>query len=383
MTKRKNNNGITKAMAELALTKGMEMVPYAGPILKQITPYITKEVSKRIRAYTESALIAHPGGLPGALAAPVAISRRVANKKPRFSSSKGEITVQHRELITAPQNTTGALQVNNGLVHLGGNSVYEVNPMNGRLFTWLPSIAANFEEYRINSLSFCYIPSCATTEVGRFVQYWDKDATDPLPTDRQELSAYQHMSSCAPWAEDKFTLRGDAKWRYCIDAASPTTFGNDPQLVDYGQYGFAVYGGAGTNIIGDVYVDYNVSFREPQPTQELVAHAFATATGTITVEGPPNIAAYSATANSITVNLLGPGSFMINMSCLSTAAGAITTTGISSISSVISNNGTTTVSYALVISPGFTVSSVVFPTLTALGAWNVYVQRTDKRFSIV
>jgi hypothetical protein len=376
--KTKKKKGITKEMRQLALQAGLEMVPY-GKIVRDVAIPLGKAAYK---AYMdrESAAVTHPGIRSGGIAAPVAVSRRVNNKKPRFTSAKGSITVTHRELIASVANTTGALTVNNGITITSGASIFAVNPSNVRLFSWLPSIASNFDEYRVDGLTFIYVPSCATTETGRIVQYWDKDPVDPTPIDRAELSAYAHMSSCAPWAEDYFSVPKDGKWRFCKDVAS-----TDSQLVNFGQYGFAVYGGGSTNITGDVYVSYSVTFREPQPTSEQEFHVFGTSNTSITFEGQSAFASVrTPTATSIEIGLPGPGSYQIIVSADTTVAvPVVTNVGISLASSYFTASGTQCLVCTRVVSPGFTVSTVTITGLTLMTKWNVFVIKCDRRLLFV
>lgn len=376
--KQNKNQQLTKAMRQLALKQAANYLPY-GKIARDVVYPLGKMAYNKWAEY-QSANVGHPGAAAGAIAAPVALTRRIVNRKPQFIASKGMVSVTHRELVTQVFNTTGAIQVNGGITLPDLTSIYHVNPMNSRLFSWLPSIAANFDEYRIDDLSFQYVPSCATTEIGRMIQYWDKDPKDPIPIDRAELGSYGHMSSSSMWAEDWFTVPKDTKWRYCRDSNAA----NDAQVTDYGQYGYAVHSGGSTNGTGETYVCYTISFREPSPTSELDLHVFGTGAVVSGSEGSFNYAQASATTNSVTINLFGPGSYQLAYQASTVAGvGTFATTGISSISSSVGNGGTNCVAIARVISPGFSVSTVTLNGLTGLGSWNVFVNRCDRRFIVI
>jgi hypothetical protein len=245
-------------------------------------------------------IIAHPGAFPGAVAAPVAISRAVRGSRPKFSRGTGSVTVTHRELV-AQINTTAVMTVNNGVT---GN-LYKVNPSNPNLFPWLQSISSNFDQYRFDSLRVQYIPMCATTETGRAAIYFDKDSEDPAPTDRQELSHMYHLTEMAPWAESNLQIPTDKIKRFMND--SPAV---DRKLVDLGQVGFATYGGVDGHAAGDVFIHYTVTFFEPQPSAGLVD---TSQTGTGSFDTGPDFVDEAATSTTTTLTFRSPGTYLVVM----------------------------------------------------------------------
>ena len=140
--------------------------------------------------------------------------------------------VTHRELVTTVTNTVGAFRVNNNVNTTAG--FYRVNPTNANLFTWLPTLAANFDSYRFTYLRFVYVPLCATTEVGRVALFWDKDSQDTLPVDRAAVSSYGHSKEGPPWAETTLTVPVDNTLRFTSDTNT-----TDRKLLDLGQLAYA------------------------------------------------------------------------------------------------------------------------------------------------
>lgn len=196
------------------------------------------------------------GAKPGSVSAPVAISQRVAGMKPRFTQTAGSVKIVHRELITTIL-PADSLTVNNGDTNTGK---YRVNPSNNALFTWLQGQAQLYDMYRFTKLRFTYIPTTNTTATGRVSVIWDKDSQDPLPQDRAAISSYAHYADSAPWAENYLVVPCDNVWRYMND-----TNAVDRKLVDFGQLIFATYSSVSSVPHGDLYVEYTVEFKEPQP----------------------------------------------------------------------------------------------------------------------
>lgn len=258
------------------------------------------------------------------VAAPVAVTKRMPASRPKFRQSSGSVVVSHRELITTIANTTGALSVNSGM-NVTGN--YRVNPSNARLFTWLPTIAANFDTYKFISVRFIYVPLCATTETGRVALLWDKDSNDPLPVDRAAISAYSHSNESAPWSEVMLNIPMDNVSRFVNESGT-----SDRKLLDLGQFLFAVYGGGSSNAIGDIYVEYTVAFKDAQPAGTLVEDTIIDIGGTLTINGPEYVtnSDVAMTSSSLTYNVNTPGTFFFTL--------ALNTTSVSNIT--ISGNGT-------------------------------------------
>lgn len=215
------------------------------------------KTARRLMGRQRYALVSSEGAGTGAVTAPVAISRRIASKAPRYSQVGGAIHIKHKELVGSI-NPSDPLQVNNGNTNVGQ---YRLNPSNSSLFSWLPSIAVNFDSYVITSVRFHYIPTCTTNTPGRVALCWDKDSQDALPNDRTQLSSYQHQTNSAPWAENSLVVPTDNVTRFVNE--SNTT---DRKLVDFGQLVFATYSSTGSVALGDIYVEYGITLKEAQPS---------------------------------------------------------------------------------------------------------------------
>lgn len=296
--------------ADLALTN-------AGPIAKgalQVGKALVggRKKKKKGKAVTQA------GAMGGAITAPVAVTRQIKGAKPKISGrGAGSITVVHREYLGQVVNTAD-LQVNGGVA----NNLLKVNPLNGILFSWLPTVAAGYDQYSFNSLSLRYVPLCATTATGRVAMYWDKDSTDLEPSDRVELANQAILKETSPWAEAVLSVPTDRIRRFCDDSAVA-----DRKLIDLGQLGVATYGGTGI-IAGDVFVSYSVTLYNPQPLATLIdTTRINTSNQVITNVGPQYTKVDIDSGTSWLITFRGVGKFLLAGSVRGTGSPGVTTAG--------------------------------------------------------
>lgn len=278
-------------------------------------------------------IITHAGGGGGTIMAPVAVTRQLTGSKPKFSGrTSGSVTVTHREYLTQVNNSTSFV-VNGGIV---GN-LLQLNPLNGTLFSWLPAIASNFDQYTFNNVVLHYVPLCGTTEVGRVALYFDKDSEDLEPADRVELANFGVLKETAPWAEAMLRIPTDKIKRYCDDSSTV-----DHKLIDLGQLGIATYGGGGTNAVGDVFISYSVTLHFPQPTNTLLSTRRLDLTGALVTAEGPNYVLVSRTPTVLTMTFRATGTFILTgvYRCLTaTVLGLSGSVNVNTIT-VIDNLGT-------------------------------------------
>lgn len=330
MVKRINNLPTVKlAKQALPLLTNPKLVNKAidvVPLVVQGGQKLSKAAKRLLGAYGGNISYTE-GAKPGAISAPVAISRRVAGMKPRFVRSEGSVKIVHREFIASvlPSND---LTVNNGDVNVGK---YRVNPSNNALFTWLQGQAQLYDMYRFTRLRITYIPTTGSTSTGRVSILWDRDSQDPLPIDRAAISSYAHYADSAPWAENVLVVPCDNTWRYMND-----TNAVDRKLVDFGQFLFATYSGDGSTAHGDLYVEYAVEFKDPQPIAGMVCMfdrlvSFSEVGSTI--KGVNYIADRDVitTGGNIGVNINIPGTYLVTIVLNATSIGPLTFTGNSKL----------------------------------------------------
>nr|CAC79221.1 coat protein [Tomato bushy stunt virus] len=343
MVKRNNNTGMVLATPKqlLALGAAAGATALQGFVRSNGAAFVegVVDVGKRVykavkrRGGKKQQLINHVGGTGGAIMAPVAVTRQLVGSKPKFTGrTSGSVTVTHREYLSQVNNSTG-FQVNGGIV---GN-LLQLNPLNGTLFSWLPAIASNFDQYTFNNVVLHYVPLCATTEVGRVAIYFDKDSEDPEPADRVELANYSVLKETAPWAEAMLRVPTDKIKRFCDDSSTL-----DHKLIDLGQLGVATYGGAGTNAVGDLFISYSVTLYFPQPTNTLLSTRRLDLAGTLVTASGPGYILLSRTPTVLTMTFRATGTFVVSGAyrCLTaTVLGLAGGVNVNSIT-VVDNIGT-------------------------------------------
>nr|QWC36210.1 coat protein [Pelargonium necrotic spot virus] len=319
---RRNNNlnmmAVPAARATGAAIGSMMISPTGAKLFWTGMDWVLNKTWQKIKNQFKSRktdMILHPGAYPGAIAAPVAVTRVIRGSKPKFTRSKGAVTITHRELVGQYNNSAGL--VVNGSV---GGTIYKLNPSNALLFPWLQSIASNFDQYKFDNVKLTYIPMCATTETGRVALYFDKDSQDPVPADRVELANMFHLRETAPWAESNLNVPTDNVKRFTND--NTTT---DLKLVDLGQIGIATYGGSGTNPVGDLFIHYTVTFFEPQPSAGIVE---TEQTGAGALDSGPDMVSVGGDAISTLIVFKTPGTFILTLGQRNTTLGTVVPTGV-------------------------------------------------------
>lgn len=300
----KKNKGLSKDIInmgkDLAIDTAMSQVP------RVIRPYVERKVNSAVNYVLDkfypkmpaSRGVGHPGAGKGAVAAPVAISRRMSNVRPRFSSSAGSVVVTHREYLTDVVNTSSVFLPLNGFTIPG---LLRINPTNGVVFPWLSTIAANYDMYRLKAMRVRYNPACATSEAGKVWIYWDKDSSDPIADDKAAVYSAQHGSEGPLWGECELRIPTDSTWRFVQDSSAV----QDRKLIDCGQIVFGTYGGTNSAVVGDLFVEYQIELKEAQPTGQLGTF------GTLTSAVGPIGTITSFSASGLNLQILPPGLYKV------------------------------------------------------------------------
>lgn len=142
-----------------------------------------------------------------------------------------------------------------------------INPGNAHLFPWLSKLAIHFDSYLFNSLSFEYVPSCATTTSGSLTMAIDYDPTDVNDVNTVNLS--QMAGSVTSQVFNPFECHLNkssvATPNHKFYTSSEDTHDNDARFQDVGR--FQMVASTKTSDIvtyGLLYVNYNVTLVSPQ-----------------------------------------------------------------------------------------------------------------------
>lgn len=330
--------------------------------------------------------VTHPQITSGSVAG-VSQSMVVRRAAPKFTGSRGNITITHKELVSeVAMLASGALGTSP--TYPTGQSAYTLSPLNATLFPWLSQIAANYDYFKFNRVRLVYVPLCSTATSGRVMLGFDPDGTDAIPYDRSGLSSYKCSVDASAWGVTKLdcALPTNQPWYQTNEVTYDASYSTSSQ----GQCFWSTWGGA-AGTVGELYVLYEVVLKDPQPPRQTAFRANGVAgavTNQFTAYAPAAWVADAAT----TIKLLfqATGTYRINFFGASTAGAAtLALTYGGNISMPFSGkigDGTNFSVYAIVnvtsagiyTAPGAATGSYAYAQLasiTALGAWQVTIEK--------
>lgn len=207
----------------------------------------------RARKNTNSSSSSSNNGSDRKVTAPVAQGRLSTIGSPKFLSSKrGEVLISHREYVA---DILGSVNFK--------NDHWLINPGNRQLFTWLSSIAPQFESYLFDKLEFHFETSSPTTKQGAAFAAVDYDPSDTFPSSKAQLMAYRGAKRCPIWSESKFHCDyQDLRKRKTYFVSTNAATGDATTLC--GIFNLATSGCEDDAMIGELYVDYTVRLMTPQ-----------------------------------------------------------------------------------------------------------------------
>lgn len=198
--------------------------------------------------------VSSQGGMGRMISAPVSMSRSSRGSQPRFASSGNGMRIKHSEYILDLLPTGGGFEA----------ASYPINPGVGTIFRWLSSIANRFNSYKIHNLSFSYEAKCATSQSGSVIIAVNYDASDPIPTTKSEVNAYQIREDVVPWQSVAITCNpadcnGSLQKHYVRDGLVPNT---DIKTYDVGNF-IVCTQGVNALDLGELFVSYDIEFFSP------------------------------------------------------------------------------------------------------------------------
>lgn len=248
---------------------------------------------------------------------PFAKTQVITTKNPAKPPQR---TMRRQQLVMSAIGSSPFL-LNNGNSNAGH---YRLNPSNQSLFPSLAFEAANYDTYRFKYLRIFYSQLVTVQQSGRISLMWDPDSQDLGPTSRVDIPQYARSVSTAVYETCSLTIPVDNKWRFISDTEIA-----DRKLVDYGQVLVATYSGSAGVELGDVYLEYDVEFKDPQPTASMVQTGILDVGGGLNAFGPRYVTqsdiAYSASSLSIMFNLAG--TFSVTLVITSAATGSLSVGG--------------------------------------------------------
>jgi len=193
--------------------------------------------------------------------APVSIGTKVTSRAPKISRSGGRSApyrVTFRELLDPDVLGFTDFVVN-------GPDTFQVNPGLAKSFPWLSTTASQYEQYRILSLKYIYVPFVNTSTNGTIMMMMDYDASDPVPATETQFMDHPGAVSCSVW--ESLTFVCDPKSMHAIGPRKfvrPCAVAGDVKTFDSGVFYLATDNVSSNEPIGKLYVEYSVEFFIPQ-----------------------------------------------------------------------------------------------------------------------
>jgi hypothetical protein len=193
----------------------------------------------------------------------------VKSSIPSFSGDETTV-ITHREYLT--DIYSASTLVNN--VTPFNIQTFALQPGNTGTFSWLAQVAANYEEYDILGMVFCFKSTsgesvaAANTTLGTVILATEYDSTKPPFTSKLQMENYHFAMSGKPsesmyHAVECKTSQSTQKHLYVRTSAPATN--NDLRWSDYGNFSIATVGQQQNNVnLGELWVTYKVKLYKPR-----------------------------------------------------------------------------------------------------------------------
>lgn len=216
---------------------------------------------------------------------------------------------------------SNAFLVNNGF---GAEGYLRLNPSNPTLFPTIAYEAANYDMYRFRKLRIFYRNLASPPTAGKVAFVWDPDSQDPPPTSRVDIPQYRRSVNTSVYEPCSLNIPTDNSWRFVGDSAVA-----DRKLIDLGQLFLATYACSSDAEIGDVYIECDVEFKDPQPTATLVQTGVLDVGGGLNSTGPFYISQSRITLTTTNAEILLsiPGTYLLTAIVTCTASGTVSVGG--------------------------------------------------------
>ncbi len=190
------------------------------------------------------------------VSAPSAKGKIQVNRRPvTMPASNGDIVIEHREFVSDVSGSTDFAATK-----------YSINPGLPGSFPWLSTVARSYESYRFEKLEFRYETQAPSTTPGTAILSVDYDASDATPTTKTQAMAYRSSVRSPSWSDcDHKSLKEDLSKRSSYYVRGGNLSSNqDVKLYDVGSLFVCSQAQGGSDVIGELYVEYKVRLMTPQ-----------------------------------------------------------------------------------------------------------------------
>lgn len=195
------------------------------------------------------------------------IIQRASANIPMMHNTGQSITVRHREFVGTINGSTG-FQVQKS---------YTINPGVAATFPWLATIASRFQEYEFKGLVFHYVPTSGTfngssAALGAVMIQTTYRSTDTPPNNKLEMLNEYCSNETVPFDTMVHPIECDPKENpfsvhYVRSGPIPS---GEPLMYDVGTTFVATQGMSTTDVVGDLWVTYEVELKKPLVSSPVV-----------------------------------------------------------------------------------------------------------------
>ncbi|QMW68924.1 capsid protein [Crucivirus-468] len=183
------------------------------------------------------------------------------------AAENGSIIVSHKEFVKdIKSNSVTAGNFN--------SDTFRLNPGDDSTFPWLSQISQNFQQYQWQGLCFHFKSMSAdalnstNTALGTIIMATQYDATQPLPSTKQEMENTEFAQSVKPSANATHFVECDKQQSVLSELyvnQNPAAQSGDRRFYDFGNFTIATEGSQALNTnFGELWVSYQVKLFKPQ-----------------------------------------------------------------------------------------------------------------------
>lgn len=195
-------------------------------------------------------------------------------RNPQFRSTRDGCVVSHSELIEV---------LTQDPVDTFVTRSFSLNPGLSATFPWLSKTAQNFEMYWIRRLTVEYRPRVGYTTNGSVILYVDYDAKDAVAGDYKTAATMGGAKSGAPYIKNILTASVPKLMRNAKKYVRSAPGQGDITLYDAGTLNVGAQTAAGSVLLGEIWVHYQVELISPQTS---VGHGPVPTVGAIAAYTP-------------------------------------------------------------------------------------------------
>jgi len=259
----------------------------------------------------------------------------VMGNSPPVFSSQTNCRIKHKEFLCNIY-ASSSMQI----------QAFNVNPGLLQTFPWLSNLAANFQQYKMHGMLFCFQERASMTSaavgLGTVVIATNYDTTAPAFQNSWEARNAQYATSTAPTVSAIHGIEC-AKSQNPVNEfyirTGPVRTGTDQRLDDLCTTYVINEGQTGTGIIGEIWVTYDIELMKPRMIAELGGDALDThyslsnttgadPLGSVTpsyLAGPLNVTFTpynSGTTRTLTLNGIQEGLYLFTFNWILSAGAA-------------------------------------------------------------